>query len=350
MASEHPQFDYWHRVLDLEHLFLQSLLSQREQKYISHIPSLTKIMFTLDHYNYARWLTVHVNDPISIGKQQSLWMVDAIKSTEDIGEAQYHTFLKERLYNNTIDFSDTILKNNLSLLCSATQKKTAKYTSNLSNLNDNISLFSRMYVSCQARGSDMDTFFKHENHAWPPSLASNGIMHQTKEFDLMECLESLAPQPDNIPDVDVGIIDIAALVWVWNMDAIWSWNKEALYPMPTHFTSVRIWCSLEITTTAWVFWVRYCLAWTVWHNIIWLYYLPDCHMRYVRCPLLTWSKWKDLLFHCTSEHPLSIKWMKLDLICSLKTGRWIIFHRHSMPSTNTWKGSSWPNLGTVSGS
>ena len=37
-------------------------------------------------------------------------VVNAIKSTEDIGEAQYHTFLKERLYNNTADFSDTISK------------------------------------------------------------------------------------------------------------------------------------------------------------------------------------------------------------------------------------------------
>ena len=138
-------------------------------------------------------------------------VVDAIKSTEDIGEAHYHTFLKERLYNNTIDFSDTISKNNLALLCSGTQKKTAKQTYNLSNLNDNLSLFSRMYVSCEARGSAMDTFFKHENHAWPPSLASNGIMHQRNKCDLMECLESLTPQPDNIPDVDVGIIDIAAL-------------------------------------------------------------------------------------------------------------------------------------------
>ena len=73
-------------------------------------------------------------------------VVDAIKSTEDIGEAQYHTFLKERLYNKTIDFIDTISKNNVSLLCSDTQKKTAKQIYNLSNFNDNISLFSRMYV------------------------------------------------------------------------------------------------------------------------------------------------------------------------------------------------------------
>ena len=53
-------------------------------------------------------------------------VVDAIKSAEDIGIAQYHTFLEERLYNNTIDYNDTISKNNLSLLCSDIQKKNRK--------------------------------------------------------------------------------------------------------------------------------------------------------------------------------------------------------------------------------
>ena len=60
----------------------------------------------------------------------------------------------------------------------------------------------------------MDSFFKHENHVWPPSLASNDIMRQAKQSDLVECLESLASEPDNIPDVDVVIIDGAALVHI----------------------------------------------------------------------------------------------------------------------------------------
>ena len=131
-------------------------------------------------------------------------------------------------------YNDTISKNNMSLLCSDTQNKTAKHTFNLSNLNDDISLFSRMYVSCQARGSDMDTFFKHENHAWPPSLASNGIiMHQTKKSDLMECLESLAPQSDNILDVDVDIIDGAALVHILD-------PKKSHHPVKTFLDYSRI--------------------------------------------------------------------------------------------------------------
>ena len=73
MGSEHPQFDY--RVLDLELFFLQFLRSQREQKYISYSQSLTKIiprMFALDHYHYARWFTVHVNDLISLKNNSPL--------------------------------------------------------------------------------------------------------------------------------------------------------------------------------------------------------------------------------------------------------------------------------------
>ena len=115
----------------------------------------------------------------------------------------------------------------------------------------------------------------------------------------MECLESLSPQTDNIPDVDVGIIGGAALVWVWNMDSIWSRNKEALYPMPPHFTSVsRISCSLGITTTAWVFWLQccFCLSWYWQENGL------DCLAQYasfdcIVCQTITWAMWSVLCWH-----------------------------------------------------
>ena len=60
----------------------------------------------------------------------------------------------------------------------------------------------------------MDAFFDHENRAWPPSLASNDIMHQTSKSDLMECLESVVPKSESVPDVDVEIVDGAALVHI----------------------------------------------------------------------------------------------------------------------------------------
>ena len=60
----------------------------------------------------------------------------------------------------------------------------------------------------------MDAFFEHENHAWPPSLAANSIMHQTSKSDLMECWESVVPKSESVPDVDVNIVDGAALLHI----------------------------------------------------------------------------------------------------------------------------------------
>ena len=75
-----------------------------------------------------------------------------------------------------------------------------------------MNLFSRLYIAGQTRESDMENFFAHENHPWPPSLATNGIMHSTCKSDLIECLESLVPFQDIAPTVDAKIIDGASLV------------------------------------------------------------------------------------------------------------------------------------------
>ena len=69
MVSDHPQFDYWYRVYKLELLFLQFLRSQRKPEFVPYVESLGKIipwMFALDHYHYARWMTVHVRDLLAL--------------------------------------------------------------------------------------------------------------------------------------------------------------------------------------------------------------------------------------------------------------------------------------------
>ncbi len=71
-----------------------------------------------------------------------------------------------------------------------------------------------MYIACQARESNTDSFFSHENHPWPPSLASNGIMHSTNKSDLMSCLESIVPTSESVPKVDDKIIDGSAVVHI----------------------------------------------------------------------------------------------------------------------------------------
>ena len=107
-------------------------------------------------------------------------VVNTIKTAEDIGKTQYRNFVAERANANTTAFNDTIHKNSLP----------ATSASKFSNLHNDVHLFSRMYISCQARDSNMDDFSMHENHAWTPSLATNCIMHHTNKSDLIECFES----------------------------------------------------------------------------------------------------------------------------------------------------------------
>ena len=64
-----PQFDYWYTCWKLELLYLQFLRSQREQTYVAYVESLSKIipwMFALDHYLYARWMSVHLRDLLAL--------------------------------------------------------------------------------------------------------------------------------------------------------------------------------------------------------------------------------------------------------------------------------------------
>ena len=65
MDTDNPQFCYWNKVLKLECLLLAFIRSQREANYQLYVETLTAIipwMFAMDHYHYARWLTVHVTD------------------------------------------------------------------------------------------------------------------------------------------------------------------------------------------------------------------------------------------------------------------------------------------------
>ena len=101
-------------------------------------------------------------------------------------------------------FNDTVHENNLPLLTCKSGKKPTKSTFKICSLKNDVHLL-RMYISCQARDSDMDSFFEHEHHAWPPSLASNGIMHQTSKSDSLWTEKC-------VPDVDVKNVDGAPLV------------------------------------------------------------------------------------------------------------------------------------------
>ena len=69
MKIHHPQFLYWSQVLKLEILFLQFMRSQREGNFLMYVEALGSIipwMFAMDHFHYARWLSVHVRDLVQL--------------------------------------------------------------------------------------------------------------------------------------------------------------------------------------------------------------------------------------------------------------------------------------------
>jgi len=340
MESSHPQFFYWSKTLKLEVLFLQFMRSQRDGNFLMYLEVLGSIipwMFAMDHFHYARWLSVHVRDLMQLeGECPTVWneflkghfvtqktshkfsmmahdqiheqlnalvkgdggivgitenesalrrwmiagpemarivsevsvkdpaknnhheqspstqnrfarnvksvvdifnewgnpftetssdlfsidtnvmmaceVVQNVREAEDLGKAQYKAFVDERMINLTKSIYDTIPKNNLMLFKSGQEKRSSKTKTKISNMKSDLELFSRMYISCQAREGEMDVFFEHENHAWPPSLAENNSMRYGNKADLLKCLEPFAPSPLSPPEVDVKLFDGAALV------------------------------------------------------------------------------------------------------------------------------------------
>jgi len=68
-------------------------------------------------------------------------------------------------------------------------------------MKSGIQLFYKMYISCQVRDCDLGTFFEHENHAWPPSLAENNKIRLGSKADLLKCLEREEESPEMSPPV-----------------------------------------------------------------------------------------------------------------------------------------------------
>ena len=64
-----PHFKYWLTVYDMELLLLRFVRSIRIGNFDLYLRSLDEIAdwaYILDHYNYARWLPVHVRDMLNL--------------------------------------------------------------------------------------------------------------------------------------------------------------------------------------------------------------------------------------------------------------------------------------------
>ena len=90
--------------------------------------------------------------------------IQTVNAVEEIGQRQFGEFVENRLKSaSNKPLSDIV--SNITLALSSSKEQVAY-------LKTNCTLFSRFYIACQARLSNLDSFFEHENQA-SPNLISN---------------------------------------------------------------------------------------------------------------------------------------------------------------------------------
>ena len=105
-------------------------------------------------------------------------------------------------------------KNKLALFSTPQAKQRSRSKEQVASLKTNCTLFSRLYITCQARQCNLDSFFEHENQACPPSISDTGQLRQGSISDLMECLTKSSQRASIHLGIDAKALDGAAIVYM----------------------------------------------------------------------------------------------------------------------------------------
>ena len=68
-AKTSTMFHYWKMIFDYQLLILYFIRSERERNfdlYVHVLKAYMKYIFALNHYNYARWLSIHEDDLMKV--------------------------------------------------------------------------------------------------------------------------------------------------------------------------------------------------------------------------------------------------------------------------------------------
>ena len=74
-------------------------------------------------------------------------------------------------------------------------------------------LYSSLYIACQSRKGDLESFFSHENHSYPVSLSEYGKLRKCNaKSDFLKCLNQVIEPQFDSPNVDMKVVDGEAFV------------------------------------------------------------------------------------------------------------------------------------------
>ena len=139
-------------------------------------------------------------------------VVETVRKIEAIGEEQFKDYFKKRVQKGEIPITEVITKNKLALFRTPRKQTSSRQKMQVTSLKNDCILFSRLFIACQTREGDLDTFFAHENQATPPSLSVGGEIRSTTKSDLLQCLDLKTQQHLHSPRVDAKLLDGAAVV------------------------------------------------------------------------------------------------------------------------------------------
>ena len=176
-----------------------------QKSFLAKVHQLTKVIEEMGNpfaEETGELLKLDVNDIAHHSAAQ------LVSTHHERGEEQFKIFM-EKLQSDRDLFYKPIKKNNTGFF------KTGPESSKVSEtkvLTDNCQLFSRLFISCQTRGCDLQEFFRHENQPYPPSLSKKGNLRACTKADLVDVLEEKVKLPESEPETDVFIVDGSALV------------------------------------------------------------------------------------------------------------------------------------------
>ena len=140
-------------------------------------------------------------------------VAQTVRAVEELGKKQFQEFCTTRLDERKILLFDVSKRNKLRLLSNPpAPKEVTKERIEVASPRGNCYLFSRLYISCQVRERDLDSFFPHENQSFPPSLSQYGKIRSGQKSDLLKCLEKVCPAKAEKPSTEVLFLDGTAIV------------------------------------------------------------------------------------------------------------------------------------------
>ena len=138
-----------------------------------------------------------------------------VKGIEDQGEKQLREFVKKRIQLQEVDIFDPITKNKVSNFSLLRNKAKVKKDGNVTTLDIDRKIFSKLIVVSQTRDFDLQKLFEFELSSVPLALFNpDGSMRKCTKSELLKEIESglAVEEIDIVPGSSAVIIDFMVLV------------------------------------------------------------------------------------------------------------------------------------------